>query len=137
MNTFEVRNRPQKSLDVTSEHLKNAFLLKPIDLVASISIDNIALLITLKVPRCDEDCVPDSHPHSLLHSTRNSTYTNVLILTSDSNSIETQHLDYYSKHLSIITSGGSDSEWFVGVIILLRSFAASFSWGQKIPPVLR
>jgi hypothetical protein len=95
---------------VSLEHLQKTLLLKPVKLVASISVDNVTLLIGLKVPWSDDDSVTNTHPDSFLHSTGYAPYANLTILTSHSDPIKTEHLDDDSVHLSFVASGSPDTD---------------------------
>jgi hypothetical protein len=96
MTTYQMLEEPNFSANliviqkkVSLEHLQKAPLLKPIKLVASISVDNITLLVGLEVPWSNDNSVTHAHPDSFLHSPRYAPYANLSILTSYPDSIET------------------------------------------------
>jgi hypothetical protein len=71
------------------EHFQKTLLLKPIKLVASISVNNVTLLIGLEVPWSNDDSVTHAHPDTFLHSPGYAPYANLTILTSYPDPIET------------------------------------------------
>src|SRR3989304_1781134 len=73
---------------------------KPVGLALRIPPEDIASAISLEIPRSHQNGIADLDPDPALHLAANSTHSFMTICTLDHESIVTQHLGYYAKHLA-------------------------------------
>lgn len=72
---------------------------EPVRLVSSISPENVAPLVWLKIPRGNQNDVALSYPNSPFHFTSNSANAFFAVLTFNSKPVESKQFRHYADHV--------------------------------------
>jgi len=86
---------------------------QPFALVSSVSPENVAALVRLKIPRRNQNDVAFSYPDPSFHLPPYATKAFMPILALNQNSVEAQELHCYAQHVAL---GGHDhvTQGFLG-----------------------
>jgi hypothetical protein len=81
-------------------HFKVTFVSEPVRLIPSVSPENVASLVRLKIPRRNQNNITFSYPHTPLQLASNSAQPLLAVLASHQNPLTTQHLNSRAQHIA-------------------------------------